>query len=43
MRSLTAIYPSGYNVGPGRKSTSTMVFHFGDTTLAIELPNSDAQ
>jgi hypothetical protein len=41
---LTAIYASGYNVGPGRKSTSKMaIFHFGDTTLGIELPNSDAQ
>jgi hypothetical protein len=41
---LTAIHPSGCNVGPGRKSTSTMViFHFGDTTLGIELPNSNAR
>jgi hypothetical protein len=41
---LTVISPSGYNVGPGRKSGKTMlIFYFGDTTLGIEIPNSDAQ
>jgi hypothetical protein len=38
---LTAIHPSGYGIGPGRKPTSSMlIFHFGDTALGIELPNS---
>ena len=42
--SLTVVRPSGHNVGPGRKSTSTMmIFHFGETTLGIEVPNEDAQ
>ena len=34
--------PSGIGVGPGRKSSTTMLlFHFGDSTLGIELPNSE--
>jgi hypothetical protein len=42
--SLTAVLPSGHNVGPGRKSKSTMaIFHFGETALGIELPNEDAR
>ncbi len=42
--SLTAVRPLGHNVGPGRKSTSTMmIFHFGDTALGIELPNEHAR
>jgi hypothetical protein len=41
---LTVVSPSGCNVGPGRKSTQTMaIFHFGDTTLGIEMPHSIAQ
>ena len=42
--SLTVVTPSGHNVAPGRKPTSTMmVFSFGETVLGIELPNADAQ
>jgi hypothetical protein len=42
--SLTAVQPSGHNVGPGRKSTSTMmIFHFGETALGIEVPNAHAR
>jgi hypothetical protein len=41
---LTAIIPTGHNVGPGRKpGLSMLIFHFGDTALGIEVPNSDAQ
>lgn len=41
---LTAVRPSGHNVGPGRKSTSTMMmFYFGETVLGVELPNEDIQ
>ena len=42
--SLTAISPSGFGVGPGRKSGSAMlIFHFGDSALSIELPQSELQ
>jgi hypothetical protein len=38
----TVITPSGYNVGPGRKSGSrALMFYFGDTILGIELPDSE--
>jgi hypothetical protein len=41
---LRIVRPSGYNVVPGRKSMSTMIhFHFGETTLGIEVQNEDAQ
>ncbi len=42
--SMTVVRPSGHNVGPGSKSTSTtLIFHFGETTLGIEVPNADAR
>jgi hypothetical protein len=42
--SLKTVYPSGYNVLPGRKPKSTMIqFHFGQTTLGIEVQNEDTQ
>jgi hypothetical protein len=42
--SLRTVYPSGYNVLPGRRSRSTMIqFHFGQTTLGIEVQNEDVQ
>jgi hypothetical protein len=42
--SLTAISPSGFGVGPGPKSGSAMlIFHFGDSALGIELPQSELQ
>jgi hypothetical protein len=42
--SLTVVHPSGYNVVPGRTTTSTMIhIHFGETTLGIEVQNEDAQ
>lgn len=42
--SLKIVRPSGYNVVPGQKTTSTMIhFHFGETTLGIEVRNEDAQ
>jgi hypothetical protein len=42
--SLRTVYPSGYNVLPGRKPMSTMIqFHFGQTTLGIEVQKEDVQ
>jgi hypothetical protein len=42
--SLTIVHPSGYNVVPGRNAMSTMIhFHFGETTLGIEVQNEDAE
>lgn len=42
--SLKIVRPSGYNVVPGRNNMSTMIqFHFGETTLGIEVQNADTQ
>ncbi|MGH6702341.1 MAG: hypothetical protein ACRECG_02905 [Bradyrhizobium sp.] len=42
--SLKIVRPSGYNVVPGQKATLTMIhFHFGETTLGIEVRNEDAE
>src|ERR1700687_2878638 len=41
---LSAILCSGWNIGPGLSETSVMLmFHFGETTLGISIPQSDAQ
>jgi hypothetical protein len=35
---------SGWNIGPGQSATSVMlIFHFGETTLGIPIPQSDAR
>jgi hypothetical protein len=40
--SLTAITPSGMNVSPGHTPQSVMmIFHFGDTSLGIAIPQSE--
>jgi hypothetical protein len=42
--SVKIVRPSGYNVLPGRNNKSTMIqFHFGETTLGIEVQNEDVQ
>jgi hypothetical protein len=41
---LTAVTCSGWNIGPGLSPTSVMLlFQFGETTLGISIPESDAQ
>jgi hypothetical protein len=39
---VAATSPSGFGIGPGRKSTSGMLlFYFGDSILGVELENSE--
>jgi hypothetical protein len=41
---LTAVVPTGCNVGPGRTSDKLMLmFYFGDTVLGIEVPHDTAR
>jgi hypothetical protein len=42
--SATAVPCTGWNIGPGHQSGSlSLLFHFGEATLAIPMAQSDAQ